>query len=50
MADEKDYGVGAQILRSLRVKELCLLTNSAQKRVGLKGYGLKIVETVPLDV
>ena len=48
MADEKDYGVGAQILRSLGVTKLRLLTNSAKKRVGLKGYGLEIVETVPL--
>ena len=48
MADEKDYGVGAQILRSLGVTKLRLLTNSIKKRVGLKGYGLEIVETVPL--
>ncbi len=50
MADEKDYGVGAQILRSLGVTKLRLLSNSAQKRVGLKGYGLEIVETVPLNI
>ena len=50
MVDEKDYGVGAQILRSLGVTQLRLLTNSAKKRVGLKGYGLEIVETVPLKV
>ncbi len=50
MMDEKDYGVGAQILRSLGVTKLRLLTNSNQKRVGLKGYGLEIVETVPLKV
>ena len=49
MADEKDYGVGAQILRSLGVTQLRLLTNSTKKRVGLKGYGLEIVETVPLE-
>ena len=48
MADEKDYGVGAQILRSLGVTKLRLLTNSTKKRVGLKGYGLEVVETVPL--
>jgi len=48
MADEKDYGVGAQILRSLGVTKLRLLTDSAKKRVGLKGYGLEIVETVPV--
>ena len=50
MMDEKDYGVGAQILRSLGVTKIRLLTNSNQKRVGLKGYGLEIVETVPLKV
>ena len=50
MADEKDYGVGAQILRSLGVTKLRLLTNSAQKRVGLKGYGLEIVESLPLNI
>ena len=50
MADEKDYGVGAQILRSLGVSRLRLITNSTQKRVGLKGYGLEIVETVPLEL
>ena len=50
MADEKDYGVGAQILRSLGVTKLRLLTNSTKKRVGLKGYGLEIVETVPLKL
>ncbi|MYE07569.1 MAG: 3,4-dihydroxy-2-butanone-4-phosphate synthase [Oligoflexia bacterium] len=49
MADEKDYGVGAQILRALGVTKLRLLTNSTKKRVGLKGYGLEIVETVPLE-
>ena len=46
--DAKDYGVGAQILRALQVTQLRLLSNSPQKRVGLKGYGLEIVEMVPL--
>ncbi len=50
MADEKDYGIGAQILRSLGVTKLRLLTNSTKKRVGLKGYGLEVVETVPLNL
>ncbi len=50
MADEKDYGVGAQILRALGVTKLRLLTNSSKKRVGLKGYGLEIVETLPVNV
>jgi len=50
IADEKDYGVGAQILRSLGVTKIRLITNSPQKRVGLKGYGLEIIETCPLKL
>ena len=46
--DDKDYGVGAQILRALQITQLRLLSNSLKKRVGLKGYGLEIVEMVPL--
>ena len=46
--DEKNYGVGAQILRALGVSKICLISNSDHKRAGLKGYGLEIVETVPL--
>jgi 3,4-dihydroxy 2-butanone 4-phosphate synthase/GTP cyclohydrolase II len=49
-ADARDYGVGAQILRHLDVTKLRLLTNNPKKRVGLMGYGLEIVETVPLEV
>lgn len=48
--DERDYGVGAQILRALGVHKIRLLTNSPTKRVGIKAYGLEIVETVPLGV
>ncbi len=48
--DARDYGVGAQILRHLQVTKLRLLTNNPQKRVGLMGYGLEIVETVALEV
>ncbi len=48
--DEKDYGVGAQILRSLGVSKIHLLSNSPAKRAGLKGYGLEIVKTVPLEI
>ncbi len=48
--DERDYGVGAQILRSLGVSQIRLLTNSSRKRAGLRGYGLEIVDTVPLNV
>jgi 3,4-dihydroxy 2-butanone 4-phosphate synthase/GTP cyclohydrolase II len=48
--DNRDYGIGAQILRSIGVSRLRLLTNNPSKRVGLKGYGLEIVERVPLIV
>ena len=46
--DEKDYGVGAQILRALGVTQINLLSNAPKKRVGLKGYGLHIVKTTAL--
>lgn len=48
--DERDYGVGAQILRNLGVQKMRLLTNNPVKRVGLEGYGLKVVESVPILV
>lgn len=46
--DERDYGIGAQILYSLGVKKMRLMSNNPTKRAGLMGYGLEIVETVPL--
>lgn len=49
-ADERDYGVGAQILRALGVHRMRLMSNNPTKRVGLQGYGLEIVETVPIEV
>jgi 3,4-dihydroxy 2-butanone 4-phosphate synthase/GTP cyclohydrolase II len=49
-SDSKDYGVGAQILRELGVRKIDLLTNNSAKRVGLKGYGLEIVSTQPLEL
>ncbi|MDE0091984.1 MAG: 3,4-dihydroxy-2-butanone-4-phosphate synthase [Oligoflexia bacterium] len=49
-SDEKDYGIGAQILRALGISRIKLITNKNSKRIGLKGYGLNIQETVPLDV
>ena len=48
--DERDYGVGAQILRALGITKLKLMSNNPRKRAGLKGYGLEIVETVPIEV
>ncbi|MER3473461.1 MAG: bifunctional 3,4-dihydroxy-2-butanone-4-phosphate synthase/GTP cyclohydrolase II [Armatimonadota bacterium] len=47
-ADERDYGIGAQILADLGLKEIRLMTNNPTKRIGLEAYGLKIVETVPI--
>ncbi|MFA5367524.1 MAG: bifunctional 3,4-dihydroxy-2-butanone-4-phosphate synthase/GTP cyclohydrolase II [Dehalococcoidia bacterium] len=49
-ADLRDYGIGAQILADLGVKKIRLLTNNPKKVVGLEGYGLQVVETVPLQV
>ena len=48
--DERDYGVGAQILRYLNVTQLQLMSNNPRKRVGLIGYGLEIVENVPIVI
>ncbi len=48
--DERDYGVGAQILRHLGINNMKLISNNPRKRVGLIGYGLNIVENVPLHV
>ncbi len=49
-ADERDYGVGAQILRELGVSKMRLMTNNPVKRIGLEGYGLEIVENIPIEV
>ncbi|MEG1607133.1 MAG: bifunctional 3,4-dihydroxy-2-butanone-4-phosphate synthase/GTP cyclohydrolase II [Mucinivorans sp.] len=49
-ADERDYGVGASILREIGVRKIRLMTNNPSKRVGLEGYGLKIVENVPIVI
>lgn len=49
-ADERDYGVGAQILRSLGVTKMRLMTNNPVKRIGLESYGLEVTENVPLEV
>jgi len=49
-ADQRDYGIGAQILRSLGIRSMRLLTNNPRKFVGLQGYGLSISETLPLEI
>ena len=49
-ADERDYGVGAQILREVGVCKIRLMTNNPVKRIGLEAYGLSIIENVPLEV
>ena len=49
-ADARDYGTGAQILADLGVRTMRLLTNNPAKRAGLEGYGLAIVERVPLEI
>ncbi len=48
--DERDYGVGAQMLRHLHVSKLKLMSNNPKKRAGLAGYGLEIVEIVPIEI
>ncbi len=48
--DLRDYGVGAQILRDLGIKRMRLITNNPGKRAGIEGYGLEIVERVPLEI
>jgi 3,4-dihydroxy 2-butanone 4-phosphate synthase/GTP cyclohydrolase II len=48
--DERDYGVGAQILRDLGVSKMRLMTNNPTKRAGLIGYGLEIVESIPIEI
>ena len=49
-ADERDYGVGAQILRQIGVTKMHLMTNNPVKRVGLEAYGLEVVENIPIEV
>ena len=49
-SDEREYGVGAQILRELEVSKIKLITNNPVKRAALEGYGLKIVENIPIEI
>lgn len=48
--DERDYGVGAQILRQMGITKIKLISNNPRKRAGINGYGLEIVETVPIEI
>lgn len=49
-ADERDYGAGASILNSLGIQKMRLMTNNPVKRIGLEGFGLEVVENIPLEV
>ncbi len=48
--DLRDYGIGAQILRDIGVRKMRLMTNNPRKIIGLEGYGLKVVERVPIEI
>jgi 3,4-dihydroxy 2-butanone 4-phosphate synthase/GTP cyclohydrolase II len=48
--DERDYGVGAQILRNLGIKKMKLISNNPKKRAGLIGYGLEIIDSIPIEI
>jgi 3,4-dihydroxy 2-butanone 4-phosphate synthase/GTP cyclohydrolase II len=48
--DERDYGVGAQIIRHLGISKMKLMSNNPRKRAGLLGYGLEVVETVAIEI
>lgn len=49
-ADERDYGIGANILHSLGIRKMRLMTNNPMKRVGLNGYGLEVTEIIPIEI
>ena len=48
--DQRDYGIGAQILRNLNISKMRLITNNPKKRSGLTGYGLEVVENIPMEI
>ncbi len=48
--DQRDYGIGAQIIRDLGITKMRLMSNNPKKRTGLMGYGLEVVETVPIEI
>jgi len=50
LIDERDYGIGAQILRQLGITKIRLMSNRPDKRIGLKAFGLEIVEIVPIEI
>ena len=49
-ADQRDYGLGAQILGKLGISKIKLISNNPKKRAGLRGYGLEIIETIPIKI
>ena len=49
-ADQRDYGVGVQVLRDLGVRSMRLLSNNPRKLVGIEGYGLSVSEWIPLEI
>jgi 3,4-dihydroxy 2-butanone 4-phosphate synthase/GTP cyclohydrolase II len=49
-ADQRDYGIGAQILNDIGASKLRIMTNNPRKFVGLSGYGLEVVERVPIEI
>ena len=50
LPDHRDYGIGAQILRAMSVSKIKLLSNNPKKRVGLNGYGIEIVDSIPIEI
>ena len=48
--DSRDYGVGAQILRELHANKIILLTNNPKKRIGLIGYGIRIIKNISIEI
>ena len=48
--DERDYGIGAQILSDLGIRKVLLITNNPSKRVGLEAYGIEIIDSIPVAI